>query len=168
MLEIEFLHRVTRKAFWGLMPWRMRYTGKIYWNWREHRELSPGAQCLIHDGWLSSVLLLKRSSLIFTKPRRARIWRCSVTQHWQGIWSCCGSVHVTSLVRLSFCLHSASFISVPQYTLPRPALKPMLLPGLPRWAFVKRWLYYPGLGREGHSFKLTNLFHDTFSIQSFP
>lgn len=48
-VEIRYFHGVARKAFGGLMPGRMRRTGEIYWSWSEHKELAPGAQCLIHD-----------------------------------------------------------------------------------------------------------------------
>lgn len=97
-VEIRYFHGVARKAFGGLMPGRMRRTGEIYWSWSEHKELAPGAQCLIHDQVAQLRPAVEAVQPHLTKPRRrARVWGCcSVSRHRQGVGSCCSSVHVTA------------------------------------------------------------------------
>lgn len=90
-VEIGFFHGVTRKAFWGLMPGRMRCTGKIYWSWREHKELSPGAQCLIHHlvAQLRPALEEVQPRLHQTQEKGQGLEMLSVTRHRPGVRSRC-------------------------------------------------------------------------------
>lgn len=80
--------------------------------------------------WLSSVLLWKKSILIFTKPpKRAPVQRhCATTRHWQGIQSCHSSVWSTqSLIQPVLCLQHVSLVCSPLHSsqLCAPAPRPV-------------------------------------------
>lgn len=70
-VEMEFLHRVAKKAFWD------PHMGKNYWSKYKDSKKSPqvlGVSFMTRwTRWLSSVSLWKKSSLVFTKLRRARV-----------------------------------------------------------------------------------------------
>lgn len=74
--------------------------------------------------WLSSILLWTKASLVFIKPRRAKVQKfCAIGPHWQGIQSFLNSVQFMPKISLSS--PPGSLLSVTNCAAaPRPALKP--------------------------------------------
>ena len=98
----------------------MRCSGKIYCS--SIKQLSQVANISFTTRWLSFVLLWKKSSLVFSKPRRrTRVQRCwAINQHSRAFettivyFSTC-----QRLVHLSPCSHPAALVSVLNCAWPR-------------------------------------------------
>lgn len=169
-MEIGFFHRVTRKAFSGSIHRRMRCSGKIYLS--KNEGLPPGQGGLAPSCYRKSpglgehkcpphgVRIPKRNAITLGSYglHPPVLLPCPPGPPWGPLTCCWERVCVNNLISLDF-----------QWLLM-----------LPRWAFVKIWLYYLGLGESRLSFKLTYLFHNPscasqacagsspLSIQFFP
>ena len=114
-VETGFFCGVQRKAFQGPMHRRMRCIGKICWRWSKHQGVSPGAQCLIHDQWLSCIC--GRSSVLSSPSPEE-----GPGSGGDGPSSCIGRASESAvvqfnqcqgLVQLGLCSHTARLVSVP-------------------------------------------------------